>query len=203
MEQVVRRLHFFDYDVNDQGTISHYGASERDYSTDVISRQADAFIARNVSQDTPFFAYVAPIAPHDPVTPAPRDAHDYDGIQGPRLPSFNEANVSDKPAWIRRLTRLSPSQISVINTRHENRVESWQAVDDLVGRVVNTLDSPTPHGANALNNTYIFFSSDNGFHHGEHRIPGQKNRPYEEDIHMPLLVRGPEGGGGLHPQDGP
>ena len=66
-----------------------------------------------------------------------------------------------------------------------------QAVDDLVEGVVNTLNSPTPDGANPLDNTYIFFTSDNGYHHGEHRIPRQKWRPYEEDVHMPLLVRGP------------
>src|SRR5829696_217113 len=95
-------LHYFNYDVNDQGTITHYGARASDYSTDVISRQADAFISNSASQGTPFFVYVAPIAPHDPSTPAPRDAHDYDGISGPRLPSFNEADVSDKPSWIRQ-----------------------------------------------------------------------------------------------------
>ena len=143
-------------------------------------------VRSSASQGTPFFAYVAPLAPHDPSTPAPRDAHLYDGIQGPRLPSFNEADVSDKPSWIRQLSKLSSSQISAINKRHEKRVESLQAVDDLVEGVVNTLNN-----ANALDNTYIFFTSDNGFHHGEHRIPKQKWRPYEEDIHMPLLVRGP------------
>ena len=179
-------LHYFDYDVNDQGTITHYGTRAADYSTDVISRQADAFINSSTSQGTPFFAYVAPLAPHDPSTPAPRDAHLYDGIQGPRLPSFNEADVSDKPSWIRQLSKLSSSQISAVNKRHENRVESLQAVDDLVEGVVNTLSN-----ANALDNTYVFFTSDNGFHHGEHRIQKQKWRPYEEDIHMPLLVRGP------------
>jgi N-acetylglucosamine-6-sulfatase len=185
-------LHYFDYDVNDQGTIRHFGTSDSDYSTDVISGQADAFIRSNASQGTPFFAYVAPIAPHDPATPAPREAHDYDGIQGPRLPSFNEADVSDKPSWIRQQSKLSSSQISAINKRHENRVESLQAVDDLVAGVVNTLDTTkTPSGAKALDKTYIFFTSDNGYHHGEHRIPKQKWRPYEEDIHMPLLVRGP------------
>jgi arylsulfatase A-like enzyme len=157
----------------------------------VISRQADAFIATNVSQGTPFFAYVAPLAPHDPSTPARRDAHDYDGVIGPRLSSFNEADVSDKPSWIRQLSRLTSSQISAINKRHENRVESLQAVDDLVEGIVNALNSPTPSGANALDNTYVFFTSDNGFHHGEHRILKQKWRPYEEDIHIPLLVRGP------------
>jgi arylsulfatase A-like enzyme len=184
-------LHYFGYDVNDQGTIAHYGTSDSDYSTDVISRQADAFIATNVSQGTPFFAYVAPLAPHDPSTPARRDAHDYDGVIGPRLSSFNEADVSDKPSWIRQLSRLTSSQISAINKRHENRVESLQAVDDLVEGIVNALNSPTPSGANALDNTYVFFTSDNGFHHGEHRIQKQKWRPYEEDIHVPLLVRGP------------
>jgi N-acetylglucosamine-6-sulfatase len=184
-------LHYFDYDVNDQGTITHYGTSDADYSTDVISRQADAFIGSSASQGAPFFAYVAPLAPHDPSTPAPRDAHDYDGIQGPRLSSFNEAGISDKPSWIRQLSKLSSSQISAINKRHENRVESLQAVDDLVEGVVNTLNSPMPDGSVPLDNTYIFFTSDNGFHHGEHRIQRQKWRPYEEDIHMPLLVRGP------------
>jgi N-acetylglucosamine-6-sulfatase len=42
-----------------------------------------------------------------------------------------------------------------------------------------------------MDNTYVFFTSDNGVHHGEHRIPGDKGRPYEEDVHIPLLVRGP------------
>jgi N-acetylglucosamine-6-sulfatase len=76
-------LHYFDYDLNDQGIITHYGTRDSDYSTDVISRQADSFISNSTSQRTPFFAYVAPIAPHEPSTPAPRDAHDYDGISGP------------------------------------------------------------------------------------------------------------------------
>jgi N-acetylglucosamine-6-sulfatase len=183
---------YFDYDVNDQGTVTHYGTSESDYITDVLSRKTNEFVATNASQGVPFFAYVAPIAPHAPATPAPRDAHDYDGIQGPRLSSFNEADVSDKPSWIRQLSKLSSSQVSAINTRHERRVESLQAVDDLVEGVVNTLNATkTPDGSNALSNTYVVFTSDNGFHHGEHRIPEQKWRPYEEDARTPLLVRGP------------
>ena len=141
-------LHYFDYDVNDQGTITHYGTSNSDYSNDVISRLADAFISSSASHGTPFFAYVAPLAPHDPSTPAPRDAHLYDGISGPRLPSFDEVDVSDKPLWIRQFSKLSSSQISAINKRHENRVESLQAVDDLVGGVVDTLNN-----AKALDNT--------------------------------------------------
>ena len=183
---------YFDYDVSNNGTTRHYGTLEGDYLTDVLSTQTDQFIATNVSQGIPFFAYVAPIAPHAPAAPAPRDAHDYDGIQGPRLSSFDEGDVSDKPSWIGQLPKLSSSQISAINKRHENRVESLQAVDDLVEGVLDELNTTkTPDGSNALDNTYIFFTSDNGFHHGEHRVQQQKWRPYEEDVRMPLLVRGP------------
>jgi len=183
---------YFGYDVNDDGISRHYGTSDSDYMTDVLSRNTEEFISTTASEGMPFFAYVAPIAPHAPATPAPRDAHDYDGIQGPRLSSFDEAEVSDKPSWIRQLPKLSSTQISAINKRHENRVESLQAVDDLVAGVVNKLSATkTPDGSNALDNTYIFFTSDNGFHHGEHRVPEQKWRPYEEDVRMPLLVRGP------------
>ena len=183
--------HYFNYDVNDQGTIRHFGTNDSDYKTDVISTHTNAFISNSAEAGTPFFAYVAPIAPHEPATPAPRHVHAYDGEKAPRLSSFNEVDVSDKPSWIRQLPRLTSEQIAAVDDRHEKRVESLQAVDDLVAGVINTLNRTTPDGANPLDNTYIFFTSDNGFFHGEHRIPRQKWRPYEEDIQVPLVVRGP------------
>jgi hypothetical protein len=73
----------------------------------VLSRKTNAFISSSVSEGKPFLAYAAPTAPHDPATPAPRDAHTHDGVNGPRLPSFNEVDVSDKPSWIMRLPSLT------------------------------------------------------------------------------------------------
>jgi N-acetylglucosamine-6-sulfatase len=183
---------YFNYDINHNGTVAHFGTRDSDYKTDVISKEAQSFIGTSASQSQPFFAYVAPVAPHLPARPAPRHEHAYDGIEGPRLPSFDEGNVSDKPSWMRQLPRLTAAQIANIDTRHENRVESLQAVDDLVEGVVDTLKKPTPDGTIPLDNTYIFFTSDNGYFHGEHRIPMEKYRPYEEDIRVPLLVRGPD-----------
>jgi N-acetylglucosamine-6-sulfatase len=122
-----------------------------------------------------------------PAKPAPRHAHDYDGLKAGRPPSFNEQEVSDKPSWIREKPRLTTAQIAEIDKRHENRVESLQAVDDLVAGVVRALNE-----AEVMSNTYIFFTSDNGFFEGEHRIPLEKYRPYEEDIRVPLVVRGPD-----------
>ena len=177
---------YFDYDVNDNGTIRHYDKRESDYNTDVISAQTQDFIEASVTRGEPFFAYVGARAPHGPAKPAPRDAHTFDGEKAPRLASFNEENVSDKPTWIQALPSLTTTDIANIDARHENRVETLQALDDLVEAVVGKLSS-----AGVLDNTYIFFTSDNGWHHGEHRIPKSKAYPYEEDIHMPLLVRGP------------
>src|SRR5215204_690482 len=178
---------YYNYDVNDDGTLRHFGTTSSDYSTDVISRKTNTFISSSASLGTPFFAYVAPVAPHAPSTPAPRDVNTFDGEKAPRLPSFNERDVSDKPSWIRQLPRLTSEQIAAIDGRHEKRVRSLQALDDLVKGVVDTLNN-----AGAMDDTYIFFTSDNGFHHGEHRILNGKWRPYEEDVHMPLLVRGPD-----------
>jgi arylsulfatase A-like enzyme len=42
-----------------------------------------------------------------------------------------------------------------------------------------------------LDNTYVFYSSDNGFHIGQHRLQPGKSCGYEEDINIPLIVRGP------------
>jgi N-acetylglucosamine-6-sulfatase len=108
---------YFNYDANDNGTIRHFGTKASDYRTDVESRKTKTFIGTSVAQGTPFFAYVAPLAPHIPATPAPRDVHTYDNLKASRPPSFNEKNVSDKPPWIRKLPRLSDSKKAKIDNK--------------------------------------------------------------------------------------
>jgi N-acetylglucosamine-6-sulfatase len=183
-----KTLHYYGYDVNDQGTIKHFGSKNSDYSTNVLNTQVQDFIRTNAAPGKPpIFAYVAPYAPHDPARPGPGDQNTFNGIKAPRAPiSFNEADVTDKPPWIQSLRRLTSDDIANIDQRHENRIESLQAVDRLVAGVVSTLGQQ-----GVLSNTYIVFTSDNGFHHGEHRIQRDKGRPYEESARVPLLVRGP------------
>jgi N-acetylglucosamine-6-sulfatase len=84
------------------------------------------------------------------------------------------------------LPRLSERVNAPIDKRHENRVESLQALDDLVEGVVNKLNN-----AGVMRNTYIFFTSDNSWEEGEHRIQREKTQPYEESSRVPLLVGGP------------
>ena len=187
------KMDYYDYKINDDGTIKHYGSTSAAYETHVIANHAKTFIGTTARAGKPFFAYVVPYAPHSPATPAPRAKHAYDGLKAPRPPSFNERNVLDKPPWIRWLPRLSDAKKAKIVNRAEKRAESLQALDDLVAGVVGKL-----RDKGVMGNTYIFFTSDNGWHEGEHRIPGEKTRPYEEDVRMPLLVRGPGVAAGHH-----
>jgi N-acetylglucosamine-6-sulfatase len=176
---------YLNWYANDNGVTRHYGRDKSDYQTDVLSRQTLQFIDQSVKTGKPFMAYVAPSAPHGPATPAPRHRDAFNGEKAPRLPSFNEADVSDKPSFAQR-PPLSAADKAAIHERHENRAETLQALDDLVRAVVNKLDAE-----GLLRNTYVVFTSDNGWHHGEHRIPSGKWQPYEESIHVPLLIRGP------------
>src|SRR5918997_5985687 len=187
---------YYDYKINDDGRIIHYGSTSADYETDVIADHAKTFIGASAKAGVHFFALVAPRAPHSPATPATRDKHAYDGLKVRRLPSFNEKNVSDKPPWIRKLPRLSDAKTAKIDNRAEKRAETLQALDDLVAGIVGGLAD-----RGVLSKTYIFFTSDNGWHAGEHRIPQEKWRPYEEDVHMPLLVRGPGVAAGRQAQE--
>ena len=90
----------------------------------MLRRKTKDFIGASAAAGEPFFAYVAPRAPHLSATPAPRDLHAYDGARASRPPSFNELNVSDKPPWIRDLPRLSDAEKRAIDDRHESRIES-------------------------------------------------------------------------------
>jgi N-acetylglucosamine-6-sulfatase len=87
---------------------------------------------------------------------------------------------------MRQLPRLGDAQKAKIDNRAEMQAETLQALDDLVAGIVGKLKDK-----GVLSKTYVFFTSDNGFHSGEHRILGEKGRPYEESIAVPLLVRGP------------
>ncbi|WP_187437767.1 sulfatase family protein [Actinomadura decatromicini] len=178
----------YNYDVNDSGTTVHYGSAPSDYGVDVISRKLTTFIKNTTTNypNKPFFTYVAPYIPHGPATPPPRYEGIYAGAKAPRTPSFNEDDVSDKPAWIRNKAKLTQTQIDNIDAFYEKRRESLRSVTDLVQDTIDTL-----RAQGVLDNTYIVFTSDNGFHQGQHRLNSGKNTAYEEDLNVPLVIRGP------------
>ena len=176
----------FNYTLNENGKLVAYGKQAQDYGTDVYAHKASDFITQSAKDHKPFFTYLAVYAPHQPATPAPRDQNAFPGAKAPRTPSYNEADVSDKPQYIRNRPLLNAKQQAQIDQLYRKRLQSLQAVDTAIANLYTTLKT-----TNQLNNTYIVFTSDNGFHLGQHRLPAGKQTAYEEDIHLPLVVRGP------------
>lgn len=180
----VRRLyHEYGYRLNENGDLVDYGWAASDYLSDVLARKAADFIT---ATDEPFFLYLAPVGPHNPANPAMRHLDEFLFDQAPRTPSFDQEDVSAEPAWMRGLPRLSEDGIAEIDNRYRTRMRSMLGVDDLVGTVVSTLAA-----AGKLDDTYIVFASDNGFHLGTHRLKQGKTTPFEEAVKVPLVVRGP------------
>lgn len=184
---------YYNYALNENGAVVPYGAEAGDYITDVLSRKAVDFLAGAEANDRqPFFLVFSTTAPHagegqnGPPTPAPRHLGRFAGVTAPRPPSFNEADVSDKPPAIATLPPLTAAQIAAIDQEYQARLESLQAVDEAVEQIVDALEF-----LGELENTYLIFTSDNGYHLGQHRLRNGKAQVYEEDIRVPLLIRGP------------
>jgi arylsulfatase A-like enzyme len=176
----------YGYVLNQNQAYHVYGHRPRDYGTDVYVRLTDRFIRGAARAHRPFFAYLSVYAPHQPATSARRDRHTFPNVHAPRTPSFDQADVRRSPMYVRDLPQFDAGETHAIDVLYRRRVRSLQAVDRGVARLVHTL-----RATRQLDDTYIVFASDNGFHLGQHRMPAGKQTPYETDIHVPLLVRGP------------
>ncbi len=183
----------YGYTVSDGGRPVGYLDSPRDYQTDVLAAKAEEILRSRAGSDQPFFLTVAPTVPHlerlghrqTPPRPAPRHRGRFAREMLPVAASFNEGDVSDKPAHVRRLPPFTPERRALTTEIYRAELASLLAVDDLVERLVKTLEA-----TGQLDRTVILFTSDNGFFLGEHRIPEGKYLPYEESIRVPLIIRG-------------
>jgi N-acetylglucosamine-6-sulfatase len=177
---------YFDYHTSDNGQVVSHGHAPADYVTDALGAIADSAIRKAAANRRPLFLYLAPPAPHLPAEPAPRHAGLFGDEPMPEGASYDEEDVSDKPAPIRERPRFTPLATLHFEKVYRNRLRSMQAVDEMVETLVATLRE-----TGQLDHTYIIYTSDNGWHMGEHRLPAGKNTPYEEDIRLPLVIRGP------------
>ena len=177
----------YGYRLNVNGRLVDHGFTPADYGTSVYLRHARRFIARSARAHRPFFLDLALYAPHRPATPAPRDVDRFRGRPLPESPSFDESDIRDKPRWLRTVPRMTPRVELRSQALFNRRRESLQAVDRGVVQLVEQLRQ-----LGQLRNTYIVFTSDNGFHNGQHRLPAGKQTAFDEDVRVPLLVRGPD-----------
>jgi N-acetylglucosamine-6-sulfatase len=189
---------YTDVTLNENGSLSSYPG---EYSTDLYAERAVELIEDAAFEDEPFFLSVGFLAPH---TGGPRDPDDPPGLATPSpaprhrdrfasepLPAevraaFDEADVSDKPAFLQARPRISEVRAAAVGESYRQRLESLLAVDEAVVSIVRALRDD-----GELANTLVIFTSDNGFFHGEHRMPSEKMLVYEPAIRVPLIMRGP------------
>ena len=178
---------YYDYLMNDNGVLTQYDHGAQDYLTDVLTQKAVAAIQAAVAKGPePFFLYVAPPAPHTPAFRADRHVGFFSDAYAPRVPSFDEADVSNKPGWLQDFPLFTTRVEQRIDFLYKDRLAAMLAVDDMVGKILQELNAD-----GRLANTFVLFTSDNGFLIGPHRFPRGKEAPYEESIRVPLVVRGP------------
>jgi N-acetylglucosamine-6-sulfatase len=192
---------YFQFTLNVNGRLIPHGVdgSPLVYQTDFYADRATQLLSDYAASEQPFYLTVAFLGPHhggpreldDPgvirtpaVAPRHRDA--FAGLALPQPPNFNEADVSDKPATIRRRPPLSPERIAQVQEAYQQRLESLLSVDEAVGQIMSALA-----GSGELERTLVVLTSDNGFLHGEHRVGFGKVYLYEPSIRVPLIMRGP------------
>uniref|UniRef100_A0AAY4D018 N-acetylglucosamine-6-sulfatase n=1 Tax=Denticeps clupeoides TaxID=299321 RepID=A0AAY4D018_9TELE len=177
---------YYNYTLSVNGKPQRHGQNySQDYLTDVLASVSLEFLSYK-SNYRPFFMMVSTPAPHSPWTAAPQYEGRFSDIKAPRDPSFN-VHGKDKHWLIRQAkTPMTNSSVEFLDDAFQKRWRTLLSVDDLVEKVVKNLEA-----RGELENTYIMFTSDNGYHTGQFSLPVDKRQLYEFDIRVPLLVRGP------------
>jgi N-acetylglucosamine-6-sulfatase len=174
----------FNYRMAFNTAVRHFGSTPTDYLTRVLTRRAVRYITSSTSAGTPYFLELSTFAPHAPYVPDPVDAGTFTA-PAPRDPSFGRL-PTNPPTWMQQLEPLTSRNENLIDAGFDKRVESVQAVDRMLGTVETQLQT-----RGELDNTVIVFSSDNGYHMGEHDLRSGKQTAFDTDIHVPLIVAGP------------
>ncbi|RMJ21834.1 Arylsulfatase, partial [Aspergillus sp. HF37] len=180
---------------------------EGHYTTDVTAEKTLGFLEDALESDRPFFLATSPIAPHANIEPSalasegdtfmtvavsePQYEHLFQDAKVPRTRNFNPKDPTGAN-WIKTLPLQNQTIIDYEDHYYRQRLRSLQSVDDLVNSLIKRLER-----SGQLENTYIIFTSDNGYHIGQHRLAPGKSTGFEEDIRVPFYIRGPgvsEGG---------
>jgi len=169
----------FDYALSIDGVVSY----PADHMTDQISALGRQFVNQ---AEGPFFLELAPFSVHAPFTPPTRYAADFADYVLPKTPAYGARPDPAAPAWLQAIPPLVTKDHNKFQRNYLDRVRGAKAIDEMIGRIRNRLDI---NGLAA--NTYVIFTSDNGFHMGEMSMRNGKMTPFDFDARVPFVVVGP------------
>ena len=186
---------YYNYSMSVNGKKEKHGDDySSDYFIDIVKNRSLEFMQDQHDRKTgkPFFVTAAVPGVHEPADPAPQHADYSKGMKAPRYPNYNKPMTGDNRHWMIENVNIDGSPMNetvmdFVDLLYRRRMAVLQSIDDLIEEFVEKLDE-----MGELDNTYIIYTSDNGYHLGEFAVPIDKRLPYESDVRVPSYVRGPK-----------
>lgn len=165
---------------------NYYTVDRKEHLTSYLTSQAEEYIASQTQNFCLTMSYKAPHVdedPDDPFIPDSKFARQYQDITIPRhqietqnLPNF----LQDTEAKIRYKQRFGTEKLYQQSVKNYYRLVS--GIDESIGRIVQAVKQK-----NFTQDTYIIFTSDNGFFLGEKGLAG-KWFGFEPAIRTPMII---------------